>query len=175
MYLKHFDHDNRARFVTFRTHRRIPVLTNNRFRRIVIEGIERVRKNTGFRLLAYVLMPEHIHLVIVPPEDAELGSHVGDIKRISSLHIHESMDDGNGNIVKRLTVVRDGVKKFALWQRRCYDHNCRTVESVWEKVNYCHNNPVVRGLVKSPEDYRWSSYRAYLGKEDSMLAIDFIA
>ncbi|NMC44608.1 MAG: hypothetical protein GYA46_11885 [candidate division Zixibacteria bacterium] len=173
MNLQLYDHDNRARFVTFCTHQCIPVLTNNRFRRIVIDDIDQVRRDTGFRLLAYVRMPEHVHLVIMPPADAELGPPVGDIKRISSLHIHESMDNGNGNLIKRLTIVRDGVKKFALWQRRCYDHNCRTVESVWEKVNYCHNNPVVRGLVKSPEDYRWSSCRAYLGKEDSLLAIDF--
>jgi putative transposase len=173
MNLKHFDHDNRARFVTFCTHQRIPVLTNNRFRRIFIDVVERVRRDTGFRLLAYVLMPEHVHLVIVPPESAELGPLGGEIKRISSLQIHESMDNAKGHLVTRLTVIRDGAKKFTLWQRRCYDHNCRTVESVWEKVNYCHNNPVVRRLVESPEDYRWSSYMAYLGREDAILAIDF--
>lgn len=58
------------------------------------------------------------------------------------------------------------------WERRCYDHNCRSVETTKEKINYCHNNPVRRGLVTEPGEYVWSSYNWYQGKRDVPLEID---
>ncbi len=67
---------------------------------------------------------------------------------------------------------RDGRKKFCLWQRRCYDRNCRTEEEVWEKVNYCHNNPVKRGLVSRPEDWQWSSCRSFIRNDDALPEIE---
>lgn len=65
--------------------------------------------------------------------------------------------------LKKLTVVRNRIERFALWQRRCYDYNCQTIKSMWDKIYYCHNNPVVRGLVKDPGDWQYSSYNWYNG------------
>ena len=58
-------------------------------------------------------------------------------------------------------VWRDGHNRLAFWQRRCFDHNCRNEDALWNKVRYCHMNPVTRGLVRIPGDYPWSSYRWY--------------
>lgn len=69
MKLKHFDHDGRARFITFPTHRNLPILTNNLFREIIVEETIAVCRQLGIRLLAYVVMPEHVHLVLIPPEE----------------------------------------------------------------------------------------------------------
>jgi REP element-mobilizing transposase RayT len=60
----------------------------------------------------------------------------------------------------------------AIWQRRCYDHNCREPHIVVEKINYCHKNPVTRGLVALPDDWPWSSSRWYSGAGEVMLEID---
>jgi hypothetical protein len=57
-------------------------------------------------------------------------------------------------------------------QRRCYDNNCRTSERVREKIEYCHNNPVVRKLVSAPGQWQWSSYNWYIGKRDVPIRID---
>jgi putative transposase len=172
MKLEHYDHDNRARFITFCTYKKLPLLTNNKFRKIIIQSICEARKAYYFKLLSYVIMPEHIHMVIIPAVDVKVGSLIGDIKKASSKSIHRLLKDSGSDLVKKLTGRRDGKNKFAFWQRRCYDHNCRTEESVWEKVNYCHYNPVKRGLVKSPGDWRWSSYRWYEGGKDVMLDLD---
>ena len=158
MTLTHFNHDGRARFVTFSTHRRMPVLTNDRFRKIVVDSIDHTRQEFRFRMIAYVLMPEHVHLVLLPNKDTEVGRLVGEIKRISSKRIHELLSGQRSDLGRVFTVIRDGEQRFAFWKRRCYDHNCRSEESVWQKVNYCHNNPVKRGLVPKPEDWVWSSY-----------------
>ena len=69
-------------------------------------------------------------------------------------------------------VKRNGVEKFAFWQRKYYDYNCRTKDIVLEKIDYCHNNPVVRGLVVNPKDWEWSSCRWYLGNDDVLIKMD---
>ena len=172
MKLKHFDHDGRARFITFCTHRRMPVLTNSSFQAIVARSIGNTRDKFGYKMIGYVLMPEHVHLVIIPDEGIEIGKIIGEIKRVSSKEIHKCLKLANSALIRKLTVVRNRVERFAFWQRRCYDHNCRTEKSLWEKVNYCHNNPVKRGLVNSPELWKWSSYRWYTGHHDVVLKMD---
>ena len=172
MKLRHYDHDGRARFITFCTHHRLPLLTNNRFREIIIDAIRRTREEKKFRLLGYVIMPEHVHLVIVPGLDSEVGDIVGEIKVRSATAILDLMRAGRSSTLQRLTVIRDGIEKLAFWQRRCYDRNCRSDEEVWEEVNYCHNNPVKRGLVSAPERWIWSSCQWYHGKPDAVLGMD---
>jgi len=71
-------------------------------------------------------------------------------------------------------VVKNGIERWAFWQPRCYDHNCRSREKVLEKINYCHNNPIKRGLAAEPGLWRWSSYNWYVGVEDVPLQMDSI-
>jgi hypothetical protein len=58
------------------------------------------------------------------------------------------------------------------WEPRCYDHNCRSSESVNEKIEYCHHNPVKRGLVADPGAWKWSSYNWYQGITDVPIQMD---
>jgi REP-associated tyrosine transposase len=159
--IKTYDHDGRARFITFCTHKRIPILTNDRYRKIVLDSIKHICKKYQLTLLASVIMPEHVHLVIVPSEEVKLGPLIGKMKHLSSFRIHKIMIETNTQLKDTLILKKDKREKFTLWQRRCYDHNCRDDKSVGEIVNYCHNNPVKRGLVSNPKDWRWSSYRKY--------------
>jgi len=76
------------------------------------------------------------------------------------------------DVPERLVAAKCVGRKYQIFERRCYDHNCRTVEIVKEKILYCHKNPVTRGLVTSPEDWEWSSYRWYQGERDVPLAMD---
>ncbi len=174
MKLKHYDNLNQARFITFCTHQSMPLITNNKYRQIVIDSIKAAKNKLHFKLIGYVLMPEHVHLVILPDQGTRAGAIIGEIKQVSSKKIHEILDTSKSPLLEKLTVRRNHLMRFTFWQRRCYDHNCRDEESMWEKVNYCHNNPVKRGLVKSPLDWRWSSYRYYNGYDDYMLEMDNI-
>jgi len=71
-------------------------------------------------------------------------------------------------------VFKNGRERSAFWQPRCYDHNCRTRETVLEKIEYCHNNPVKRRLASEPGQWRWSSYNWYAGMSDVPLVMDEI-
>ena len=68
--------------------------------------------------------------------------------------------------------LRGNEERRLFWQPRCYDHNCRGVETVKEKIKYCHKNPVVRGLAESPEEWEWSSYCWYHGIENVPIEMD---
>ena len=87
-------------------------------------------------------MPEHVHLLVGEP-------------RISSLAIAlQVLKQRSSKILKRPGEVQ-------FWQRRYYDFNVRNSEKTVEKLRYMHRNPVKRGLVEKPEEWRWSSFRHY--------------
>ena len=161
MRLKHFDHDRRARFITFCTQNRIPVLTNDRYRKVVLDSINYICAKNLLKLIAYVIMPEHVHLVIVPPENVRLGPLIGKMKQISSFKIHKIVIATNSHLKDNLMIKRDQRGNFTLWQRRCFDHNCRDEQALWKVVNYCRNNPVIRGLVSKSIEWKWSSYNNF--------------
>jgi putative transposase len=168
--LRHYDHLNTVRFVTFSCYRRLPLLTEET-NTIVVFHIDSMRRRTGAHLLGWVIMPEHVHLVLYPPDAVKLGFVIGRLKAFSSRDIFARWS-AQGKSRLDLRVERNGHVKNVFWQRRCYDHNCRNWNTVLEKIRYCHNNPVRRGLVAEPRDRIWSSCRWYLGERDVPLLID---
>jgi putative transposase len=160
--LKHWDDLGTARFVTFSCYYRLSSLNHPGAKEIVIEELDRARAKHGFRLLGYVLMPDHVHLVLFPPEGMKLGLVIREIKSRSARRYFATARIG----------APEATRVF--WQRRCYDHNCRTPETVREKIQYCHNNPVKRGLVSEPSEWEWSSYNWYQGRKDVPLMVDAI-
>ena len=170
--IHHFNDPGHAHFLTFSCYQQLPLLRRERTRHWFVQAVVNAKVKHSFPLLGYVIMPEHVHLVLHPAEETRVGEIVGEIKRSSALQIHQILLAGQSDLEKRLTVVRNGASRFVFWQRRCYDHNCRSEASTWEKVEYCHSNPVNRGLVSSPEDWYWSSYRWYQGKRDVVLEMN---
>jgi putative transposase len=167
--LRHYDHLNTARFVTFSCYRRHKLLVNEPVVRVFLEMLQGIRQQYRIEVLGYVVMPEHVHLVLHPPDGLRLGPIIGELKAKSASRIL------SGKLVQLpgdCTQMKDGRCRRFFWQPRCYDHNCRTPETVIEKINYCHNNPVKRGLVGQPAEWDWSSYNWYTGKRDVPLAMD---
>jgi putative transposase len=161
MHLKHYDHDGRARFITFCTHRRLPVLDSSEFRDILQSQMLDMCRDQSVTILAFVIMPEHVHLVLVPPISMKMGLFVGELKRVSAKTLLERLRETQPARLREYQVVRDKKTKLAIWQRRCFDHNCRNDTEVWKAVEYCHYNPVTRGLVKDPAEWKWSSHNWY--------------
>ncbi len=169
--LHHYDNLGTARFVTFACHRKYHLLTNEEDIGILLEEIEAARMEYNFSVLSYVVMPNHVHLVIYPHAAIKLGRVIGEVKSRSARKILERWRTVKDYRLSRLQVNRSGNIRLVFWQRRCYDHNCRTVETVKEKIQYCHANPVRAGFAQRIEEWRWSSYRAYLGEESGLLKI----
>jgi len=168
--LRHYDHLNTVRFVTFSCYHRFRLLTLTPVVEAFVEVLAEIRTRYGLKLYGYAIMPEHVHLVMWLPDTSKLGSVIGQLKSVSARRMLPLLDGGLKT--DRLRVVRAGESRMVFWQIRCYDHNCRTPETVREKIEYCHKNPVTRGLVKHPAEWIWSSYNWYAGCEDVPICLD---
>jgi putative transposase len=150
--LRRFHGDGHYHFITFSCYRRLPYLHSDPAR-IVFEGLlEQVRKKHDFYLFGYVLMPEHVHLLLSEPKLQRLEDTIRVLK---------------GETSKRLKGDR---KQF--WQRRYHDFNVFTHDKFVEKLRYMHRNPVERGLVEAPEDWPWSSFNHWLTGLHSRVEIE---
>jgi putative transposase len=101
-----------------------------------------------FLLTAWVFLPDHWHAIIGPPHPLTISLVMKSIK-VSSMN----------------TINRQRRELGELWQGRFFDHALRTVQDYFETVEYIHLNPVRRGLVRSPEEWRWSSASEYSGMD----------
>ncbi len=173
--LKHYNDPCSVRFITFACYHHLPLLNSDSARNCFAANLEKNRAKYGYLLLAYVVMPDHVHLLIQTPEKLDLGRIIGDLKSRTATEILNNWKSRDYSILNRLRINRNGLAKYACWQRRCYDHNCRDRESVIEKINYCHNNPVKKGLAASAGDYPWSSCGWYEGKVDMLITPDGFA
>jgi putative transposase len=117
--------------------------------------LEQARRRYRFALLGYVVMPEHVHLLMTMPT-------VGD----PSVVMKVVKERFTRQLRKREVFVGP------MWQKRFYDFNVCTDKKRVEKLRYIHRNPVKRGLITSPEEWDWSSFRAYLNSEEGLVRVD---
>jgi putative transposase len=139
--LKRFQRAESLHFITFSCFHRLALLDAPGARENFESVLEQTRARHEARVFAYVLMPEHIHLLINEPPRILLAQFLKAVKQITS---------------RKLRGPRE---KF--WQDRYYDSNVHGEAARSEVIRYIHRNPVVRGLVEKPEDWEWSSFRHY--------------
>ena len=174
MKLRHYDHDSRARFVTCCTHRRIPLLSDDSINQIIVDTVFSVCRTQQIRLLAYVIMPEHVHLLIQPQgSDYDIAAILKAIKQPVARRAKRFLEEENPVWLKRLKVKSGNREVFRFWQAGPgYDRNIRDEKEMSEKLQYIHNNPVKRGLAARGEDWLWSSAGWYLDRRDAKITMD---
>ena len=171
-HLKHYDNTGTARLVTFSCYHNYNLFKTDQIKGVFISRLDQVRSKHKFELYGYVIMTNHVHLVLRPKMDQQLSKIIGQLKSLTAREIFSVWDKMGLDIFHKLKVVRNGKTQNEFWQRRYYDHNCRSKEITLEKINYCHNNPVVNELVNDPLDWRWSSYNWYNGNNDVVIEMD---
>jgi putative transposase len=154
-----------ARFLTFSCYRRIRLFDNDRIKDRFLEhlGAETARQQA--HLLAWVIMPEHVHLVVVPNEQDDVPRYLLSLKRLFAREVLDRWRELDAPILPRL---RDLSGDLHFWQNGGgYDRNVLGDE-LWEKIKYTNSNPVKRGLVADGCDWKWSSARAFAGRTDAV-------
>lgn|SRR5487761_179374 len=166
-------------FITASTYRRAPLFLSPRFCREFAAVLQSVRSEFNFRLLGWVLMPDHFHLLIWPEAAPSPSKIVQQLKQRTAVRILETLRQNQDHRWCAQTLARlrlpPTVHDHAdqrLWQRRFYPFGLYTEEKRLEKLSYMHANPVKRGLVISPADWPWSSFRFYYLGDDSILRMD---
>src|SRR5580693_7202257 len=126
-------------FVTIGCSLRLEHLGTTDARNLFERSLEVMRIRYAFVVAGYVVMPDHIHLLVSEPKKALL------CKAIQALKLSVSVQS----------------RQRPFWQARYYDFNVHNEAKRVEKLRYMHRNPVKRGLVREPEDWPWSSFRHY--------------
>jgi putative transposase len=152
--LKGYHQTRQLHYVTFTCYHRQQCLGSGYARDVFEQTLERIRRWYDFYIVGYVVMPEHVHLLVSEPERSSLAVALQMLKQVSSRKLHD----------------RTGAKAF--WQKRYYDFNVFSERKRVEKLRYMHRNPVKRGLVENPEDWKWSSYRHYLTGIEGVVEIE---
>jgi REP-associated tyrosine transposase len=148
--LKRFQQSAQSHFVTFTCYHRRRGFDSPAVCDLFLEVLERMRCRFALCIYGYVVMPDHVHLLVSEPERGLLA---------------EAMHYLKLSFAKRL-----GMGVF--WQKRYYDRNVRSADEFREKLRYVHRNPVKAGLCQRPEDWKWSSFRHYALREKGLVEIE---
>jgi putative transposase len=143
-------------FITFSCYRRLPLLASAHARDRFLAILEQTRQRYRCVVVGYVVMPEHVHLLLTEPEIGTPSTVMQVLKQRSARALLRRRSDP-----RQRKLFGDETPRRAFWQTRFYDFNVWTTKKRVEKLRYLHRNPVKRGLVESPEQWRWSSYRFY--------------
>ena len=162
-----------AHELTFSCYRRKPFLTCERTCSYLVHAIMRASELHEFDVTAYVFMPEHVHLLIIPrPEQYSISDILQSIKQSVA---RRALNYLRKNDPEGLCQLATGQKhtRYRFWQDGGgYDRNVTTRDTLLTIVPYIHNNPVRRGLVKAATDWKWSSARDWAGNGCGPLPVD---
>jgi putative transposase len=151
--LRRFQETGQVHYITFSCYRRRPNLKREGACATFAAALERVRGDYGLCVYGYVVMPEHVHLLLNEPERSTFAQAIKSLKQ---------------GVARRLALRAED----SFWQARYYDFNVWSERKFVEKLRYIHRNPVKRGLVERPEDWTWSSFRHYANGEAGVVEIE---
>ena len=163
-----------AYFVTTRINHYEPIFKNRNYCRIIINSLSFYKNKFDYRLIAYVIMPDHIHLIIYPPEKTSICSIMRDFKKFTSKQIIKKLkEEKKVSQLRLFASYADSLHQYSVWRNEFRSLHIYSKKVLRIKVNYIHKNPVKRGLVKYQEDYLYSSYRNYYLGDNSIIDVDF--
>lgn len=169
-----WDLPGHAHELTFSCYDGRPFLPRERTCLYLAEAIAAAKTKHDFDLWAYVFMPNHVHLMIRPRKESYsvsdiLRSMKQPVARRATEYLRHSNPD-------RLKLLATGERRqpYRFWQKGGgYDRNITRAETLIESVRYIHNNPVRKGLVATPEEWRFSSAADWSGGGPGPIPIDF--
>jgi len=177
--LKHYYGLNHLHYLTTSTYRRARLFDSERFRNQWVATLGELRRELGFKIVGYVLMPEHFHALLWPSTEANPSQIMQKLEDRTALFILRNLRENLGfpwcqKMLARVTLppTVHHHAHFRVWQRKFYDMNIWTAKKREEKLNYMHNNPVKRGWVRQPGDWPWSSWRFYFLNDISLMPMD---
>ncbi len=171
---KRYDISGQGHCLTFSCFRGIPFFRKGRCCRWMLEALARGRERGLYALFGFVIMPEHVHVVLLPLQGAAISGILTALKQpVSKRALLWAREQTPAFLDRMEDRQPNGEVHHRFWQRGGgYDRNLRSPHDVVEKIGYIHANPVRRGLVERAADWPWSSYRAWTTGEDEPIPLD---
>lgn len=142
-------------FVTSIVQERRPIFADEKMCKILLVTVEYFKLILDYRIYAYCIMPDHLHLILHPTGKHDL-SYIMQMIKGSFARKFNKMNNLSGQV----------------WQKRFYDEGIRDANMLMQKIEYIHNNPIRKNLTASPGDYLYSSYHHYFDNNRNVLGID---
>ena len=162
--------DKRCFFVTTTCLEWLPLLRDEAAKEVCYESLEFCCDRFRMDLAAYVLMPNHMHLVVRFRADNKLSEFMRDFKKFTSRKIRAWLEQEDPRLAYRLHSYSRN-REFRLWTNRFDDLHLFSTEVTGTKVRYIHANPVTAGLCENPEEYQHSSAQWYINKAPARLPL----
>ncbi len=171
---KRFDIVGDAHCLTFSCFGRLRLFSRERSCRWMLQALQLGREQGKYHLWAYVIMPEHVHVVLWPCPGVKISQILSTLKQSVSKRAMLWLRENSPEFLAQLEDIQpNGKRSHRFWLRGGgYDRNLRSVADIHEKIEYVHANPVRRDLVATTESWPWSSCRAWQTGEDVPIAID---
>ena len=149
------------------------VFTRPAYKHIVVDSLRHCQVCKGLEIYAWVLMTNHLHMIVSTHSDNQIGDVLRDFKKYTSKAIVNAINENSQESRKVWLMDRfyfrgandTKISNCKFWQDGSYMESIDTYEFYKEKLNYIHMNPVRQEIVKSPEEYLFSSARNYSGEK----------
>jgi REP-associated tyrosine transposase len=169
--VKHLDVPGHVHELTFSCYHRLPLLLDRAFPPLLSTAIDRAMQRHRFRLIAFIYMPEHVHLLVLPlHEESKISGLLAGIKRPVSFQVRKHLEATDDPRLQKLTIrERPGTMRFRFWQEGPgYDRNITNPDTLRTAIDYLQANPIRRGLCQMPGEWPWSSWHAHQGDPPSL-------
>jgi REP-associated tyrosine transposase len=164
-----------AHELTFSCFRRLPLLSRDRTRAWFAEALDQARRRLNLALWAYVIMPEHVRVLVWPRAPVYEVRLIRTVLKVPvQRKVLAFLRRQAPAFLERLRDEQpNGEVHYRFWQRGGgYDRNVTDPATLLTMIDYIHHNPVRRGLVSRPEDWYWSSAQWYSGSRAVPVTID---
>ena len=167
--IRHYGHGH-LHFITFTCYQRLPLLRSARARNVFVQILGEVRDRFEFSLVGYVVMPEHIHLLVGEPARGTPSTVIQVLKQRVSRRLRRRRKPNTHQMSLNFQHGETALPRF--WQRRFYDFNVWSLKKRVEKLHYMHMNPLKRKLVNHPKDWPWSSFSFHSKPGSGLIRVD---
>ena len=165
-----------AYYFTTVAHKRLPIFRTEKLKQVLCDAFNEVRNKHGILILAYVIMPDHVHLLVY--SEREMKDALRLLNGVAARRVIQHLKE-NGyerSLFKLRGEIRERNHKHSVWQHHPDSLNIHGEDTFRQKVEYIHQNPVRAGLVETASDYLYSSVRCWAGKsEDEPLLTDHLS
>ncbi len=169
--LRRFHQSRQTHFLTFSCYHRQARFDSRDTYDLFLQSLEDMRRRFAMCVYGYVVMAEHVHLLVSEP-DRFCPANVPGSQPKRDVTLADAVRDLKLSFTKRLSKRRGIGEASSFWQKRYYDRNIRDEQEFRVKLRYLHRNPIKRRLVQAPGDWKWSSFRHYALREMGTVEIE---
>lgn len=169
----HFNTPRHAHELTFSCYQKKQFLLDEQSCLFLADAVNLAREKHHLKIWAYVFMPNHVHLLLYPERDVySISAILLTIKQSASRRILIHTRKHNPIRLKEFSTGQAS-KKYRFWQDGGgYDRNIISRTTLMKVIDYIHNNPLRKGLVNAPEEWKWSSFPDWYNEIQGPIPID---